>query len=178
MVGRFIQQKDYETGLKALGYLYNELGIKNIEVNIAGYGILKDNIINWIDIYDIKPITKIFEKPKNLNELYTKATIYFSSSIFEGFSNTVMEAMSYKLPIVATNVGDNSKLIIQAQTGFLADNEYVAMANCLHKLCTDIELRERLGQNAYKHLLNNFSFKAFQQKYFKLINELCVSEGS
>lgn len=52
-----------------------------------------------------------------------KADIYLSTSLFEGTSNSIMEAMNADLPIVATNVGDNGLLVKNEINGFLCGKE-------------------------------------------------------
>jgi glycosyltransferase involved in cell wall biosynthesis len=79
MVGRFNWKKDYETGIKAVSYLYNSLGCTNIIFQIAGYGELENEIRSNLKKYAIEPIAEIFIKPDNLDHLYKNADIYFSS---------------------------------------------------------------------------------------------------
>ena len=71
----------------------------------------KKNIRNWVKENDLENIINIYLNPDNVQKFISTADIYFSTSIFEGTSNSIMEALNWSLPVVATNVGDNEYLI-------------------------------------------------------------------
>ncbi|HRS54399.1 MAG TPA: glycosyltransferase, partial [Bacteroidales bacterium] len=111
--------------------------------------------------------------PNNLNNYYQKADIYFSTSLYEGLSNSIIEAMEFSLPIVATNVGDNEYLIIEGQSGFLLPiKDAEGMSSKLKLLVDNPKQRVEFGHNAYRHLKNNFLEEIFKQKYINFINNL------
>ena len=84
-----------------------------------------------------------------------------------------MEAMNYSLPIIATDVGDNDKLVIHGKNGFLANNNDInKLTNYIQKLVQSYSLRNKFGKYSYNHLKNNYSKEIFKQKYIDLINSL------
>ena len=104
---------------------------------------------------------------------FHKTDSHFSTSIFEGTSNTIMEAMSYSLPDVATNVGDDNRLVIEGETGFLTQPKDVsALADRLEQLILSPEKRNSMGAKGYQHIKENYSVDKFQQRYFELIESL------
>ena len=48
---------------------------------------------------------------KNIYEYYLCADVFVLSSISEGTPNVVLEAMSYKCPVIATNVNGVNEII-------------------------------------------------------------------
>lgn len=50
---------------------------------------------------------------------YNIADVYVLTSIWEEWSNTIMEAMACGIPVIATNVGANPYLVKDKKTGFL-----------------------------------------------------------
>ncbi len=56
---------------------------------------------------------------EQLAKYYNIADIYVLTSIWEEWSNTIMEAMASGVPVIATNVGGNPHLVKDKQTGFL-----------------------------------------------------------
>lgn len=88
-----------------------------------GYGSLEAQIREWIKQYGIDDITTVYINPNNIAELLDQANIYISTSLFEGTSNSIMEAMNADLPIVATNVGDNGQLVQNRENGFLSNKK-------------------------------------------------------
>jgi len=72
--------------------------------------------------------------------------MFVLSSITEGMSLSMLEAMAAGLPVVATNVGGNPDVVLDGETGLLVpprDPAQLAAAIC--RLCTDVALRKRMG---------------------------------
>ena len=86
--------------------------------------------------------------PSNLDEYLSKSDIYLSTSLFEGLSNSIMEAMAYSLPIIATDVGDNNYLVQDGYNGFVTNVKDVdEIAKKLLSLVIDKEKRLKMGHN-------------------------------
>lgn len=167
-VGRFVPQKDYETAIQSISYLKKECS--NIIFNIVGYGKQEAHIRKWIKKYQIEDITRIYINPNNIDELLNQAHIYLSTSIFEGTSNSIMEGMNADLPIVATNVGDNSQLIISGKNGFLCNiKDTIDIAKQLKRLVISEEERKQMGKASKEILEKNFSTATFLKSYLKLL---------
>lgn len=171
-VGRFNPVKDYLTAIKAISYLQNELGNNNVHYKIAGFGKQEEEIRNWVNIYKLKN-TEIVLSPNNLGQLYTDADIYLSTSLFEGCSNTIMEALYYGLPIVATDVGDNNYLVEEGYNGYLLKTgEHIKIAERINSLISDPIQREKYANNSIVHINEKFSFEKTTEKYSNLILEI------
>lgn len=168
--GRFVPQKDYRTMLRTISKLKDIR--QDFVMDIIGYGVEEDNIRKWIEEFGISKYINIHIKPDNVQDIVKDADIYLSTSLFEGTSNSIMEALNWSLPIVATNVGDNKHLVEDLVNGFLhniADADNIALS--LAKLLSDIELRNRYGSNSHKILTTHFSMDIFENSYLQLINQ-------
>lgn len=168
--GRFVPQKDYKTMLYSISKLKDIR--QDFVMDIIGYGTEEENIRKWIEEFGIKKYINIHIKPDNVQDIVRSADIYLSTSLFEGTSNSIMEALNWSLPIVATNVGDNKHLVEDLVNGFLhniADADNIALS--LAKLLSDIELRNRYGSNSHKILTTHFSMEIFENSYLQLINQ-------
>lgn len=175
MVGRFVPQKDYDTALDTISFLKDELGNTNFIVTIIGHGELKGAIREKIASSNLEQWIKIVENPPEIYPYYRGADIYFTCSIFEGFSNTIMEAMSFSLPVVATDVGDNHKLVSNGENGYLLPAKDVSgLANALNSLCNMTDLRNSFGTKSIKLLRKNYSPEAFKEKYNEFIRSKLV----
>ena len=98
--------------------------------------------------------------------------IYLSTSLFEGTSNSIMEAMNWSLPVVATKVGDNDILVRNGESGFLHPiGDVEGMAVSLNTLIGDISLRNKMGANGNQILRNQYSIELFEKRYIDLIEE-------
>lgn len=169
-VGRFVDQKDYKTALHSISLLKNNAN--NFIFQIVGYGKLEAQIKNWVSEFELDDEVQILINPSNIGQLLKEADIYLSTSIFEGTSNSIMEAMNASLPIVATDVGDNNRLIRNRVNGYLNDiGDYNGIAMNLKSLIYDLELREKFGMQSNFILKENHSFEIFKENYIKLIEQ-------
>lgn len=167
-VARFHPQKDYETAIKAIALLKKECS--NFLFDLCGYGDLEKQIRGWVKQYDVEDVVEFHIHPNNIPELLIQADIYLSTSLYEGTSNSIMEALNWSLPVVATNVGDNNHLVIDGVNGFLhpvGDAKGIAMS--LSKLLDSVELRNEMGLKSNKNLRDNYSMEIFERRYLQVI---------
>jgi glycosyltransferase involved in cell wall biosynthesis len=169
-VGRFVHQKGYFEALKAMKVL-KEGGL-SFKYIIVGFGELEEQIKNEVIQLQLSDYVEIVINPPDLNSYYEISDIYLCSSYFEGLSNTVMEALSFSLPVVATNVGDNDKLVVDFKNGFLVDQcKHELFIDPLKKLIHSSDLRNKMGLKGYEILKNNYSSLAFKKQYTAFISQ-------
>lgn len=169
-VGRFVPQKDYETIIKTIAALKTMR--HDFIMNIIGYGEEEKNIRNWIKSYGVEDCIKIHIRPNNVQDIVKASDIYLSTSLFEGTSNSIMEALNWSLPVVATNVGDNNHLVLEGKNGMLhpiGDTE--GLARSLSTLLDSIELRNEYGRESNTNLRENYSKEIFEKRYLELIEK-------
>ena len=167
-VGRFVAQKDYETAIKTMSEV--KRSTSNIHFDLVGYGELEAEIRSWLKKYEVEDITTVYINPSNIPELLDKADIYLSTSLFEGTSNSIMEGMNANMPVVCTDVGDNSYLVEDGHNGFLAPiRDYVSLADGILKLIKNKKLRVAMGKNSKEHLQKKYSVRIFKDKYKQLL---------
>ena len=143
---------------------------KDYRLCIVGYGVLEAQIREWVEQYGIKDRTDIHIKPNNVSELERNADIYISTSLFEGTSNSIMEALNWSLPVVATNVGDNDHLVIDGVNGYLHPiGDATGLTTSLCKLLDSVELRNKMGVRSNQNLRENYSMEIFEKRYLDLI---------
>ncbi|MGO4880444.1 MAG: glycosyltransferase [Bryobacteraceae bacterium] len=90
-----------------------------------------------------------------INALVRASTIVLQKSVREGFGLTVSEALWKKKPVIGGAVGGIKLQIIDGVTGFLVHSSEGA-ANRITQLLGDRRLRDRLGENGYQHVRQNF----------------------
>ncbi len=90
-----------------------------------------------------------------INALVRASTVVVQKSIREGFGLTVSEALWKKKPVVGGAVGGIKLQIVNGFTGFLVHSPEGA-AERIAQLLRDRKLRERLGENGYLHVKQNF----------------------
>jgi glycosyltransferase involved in cell wall biosynthesis len=76
--------------------------------------------------------------------------VLVSPSVYEGFGMVVVEAMSQRLPIVATPVGCARTLVEPERTGLLVPpRDPVALARALERMVRDPDLRARCAASGF-----------------------------
>jgi len=175
-LARFVEQKDYSTAIKSIAYLAEKMKANqtiSLTYQIIGYGVLEGEIRKLIADYQIEDITEIIINPSNIPDLLKNADIFLTTSLFEGTSNSVMEAMSFCLPVVSTDAGDNNKLIEENVSGYICDiGDFQTIGDRLFTLLTDYKKRIDFGNAAYYILKNDYSMEKFKTKYVEFINKI------
>lgn len=167
-VGRFVPQKDYKTIIRTISEL-SKLR-KDFMMDIIGYGDEEQNIRCWINEYGVEDYIKLYISPNNVQDIVRAADMYLSTSLFEGTSNSIMEALNWSLPVVATNVGDNNHLVVDGINGMIhAIGDAKGMAESLAAMIDNYDLRISYGLAGNKILRDNYSMEIFEKRYIKLI---------
>ena len=100
-VGRLEPQKDYYTLLKGLSICSQ----KNIKFNcdIYGAGSEKLKILNLINNFKLKNKVILKGITNKMIKLYHKYDLYILTSKFEGYPNTLLEAVSTGVPSISSD---------------------------------------------------------------------------
>ncbi len=112
----------------------------------------------------------------SMQAYYDIADILLLPSAYEGISLAVYEAMAMGLPVVASDVGGQSELVVP-EAGFLvplgqADAaEVQAYIEVLHPLVTSPSLRQEVGRQARQRIVAKFSLRAMGERMAALFAE-------
>ncbi len=106
-------------------------------------------------------------------KLLQMADIFVLSSLSEGTSLALLEAMACGLPLIATAVGGNPEIIADGKSGLLVPNQNLpALAAALLILAQDPVLRQRMGQKARQIFEKKFTFQKMLASYQDLYQEI------
>ena len=168
-VARFHPQKDYETLVKTVAELARTRD--DVALDIVGCGPLESRIRAWVEEYGISGIVRFHIDPDNIQDLLNQADIYLSTSLFEGTSNSIMEAMCACLPVVATDVGDNHFLVKDGVSGSLHRvGDYAGLAQSVGALLDDYRKRMDMGAAGYRIIEEKYTLSEFKTSYQKLLS--------
>ena len=116
-IGRFTDQKDHLTLLRALNEIKNEI---NFKLLIIGRGLNEDKIKNYILKNNIEKKVKILRYQKNPYKYLKLAELFVLSSKFEGLPNVLLEAAVLKKFIISSNCPTGPREILNnGKGGFL-----------------------------------------------------------
>ena len=86
--------------------------------------------------------------------------------------NVALESMASGVPVVATNVSDNSYVIPDGKVGFIVPSgDEVALADRLMRLLGNEALRKELGRNARAWVMSEFTGKRLAEKTADVYDE-------
>lgn len=161
--GRIVEEKNPD--------LFNSIakefiGTKEIEFLWIGDGPLKDRLT----APNIR-ITGWLSRDKAIEYLANDVDIYLSTSLLEGLSLTILQAMSLKKPLVLYKCVGNVDLVSCGKNGFLFTTKDEAV-RALKILINDKNMRNRFGENSYSLYMNEFNDEKMLIQYKKLYNEL------
>jgi len=172
-VSRFVKPKDFTTALYSIKQVIESDGEKSLKYCIVGYGPLEEKIRSLVSLLDLKNHVEIILKPLNIPEILRNSDIYLSTSLFEGLSNSIMEAMSAGLPVIGTDVGDNRYLIEDNYNGFIVPCMDVAIiTERIRYLINNEEIRREYGANSRLKIEKEFSEAQLLKHYYELFASL------
>jgi len=163
-IANFYKTKGLEYFIKAIGELNNE---KIVGV-IIGDGNLRPELEILIDQFNLKNKFILLGKIENASNYLKAFDIYISSSLKEGFPYSILEAMSAKLPIVATKVGGVPEMINDKNGILIEAKNYKLLAEKIKYLMSDQSLAREIAEQAEKDVKENFSKEKMIKATFKL----------
>ena len=109
-------------------------------------------------------LIRLGERQDTLRILHAMDVFVSTSAYGEGFSNAIAEAMSCELPVIATNVGDSSRIV--GDCGIIIEpGDSNALAEAIEKLRQDPALRHNLGRRARQRITEEFSLQRMVSAY-------------
>lgn len=145
-----------------------------IKLNIGGNGEIKrlHKRINDLDITNyVVYLGWISEKEKDL--LLRKTDIYVLPSYSECMPMSILEAMSYSIPVVSTFVGGIPELVSDGETGFLiSPGDLDALYKKLEFLIQNRTLREEFGEKGRLAIESDHNLDLTVQRINRIYNSL------
>ncbi len=145
-VGRLEWKKGHEWMLAALRRLVDR-GI-DAELSIVGDGTYSGAVrlaVHQLGLEGRTTLTGPLPRVE-VRKLLASADVFLHGAVSEGFCNAVLEAQAMELPVVTTDADGLPENVVDGVTGFVVPRrDPEAMAQALHRLAADPELRRRMG---------------------------------
>lgn len=174
-LGVLIQRKGVSDLLKAARKLKDELGGQRFRVVIAGSGKEEDNLKKEtaeLEIDDVVEYAGWADEQKK-TALLKACQVLVLPSYNEGLPVAILEAMSYGMPVVATDVGDIPSAVVEECNGCLVepgDVEHLAVS--MKRLILERESWLRYSREARKNAMEKFSEDVFFSRMEQLYDDL------
>ena len=172
--GRLVPIKSYPTLLKAAGNLISSG--HDISILIIGAGPERSSLEQMAAPLGDRAL--FLGERNDLPALFNAMDGFAQTSICEGMSNTILEAMASALPVLASRVGGNPELVADGTTGLLFPvQDAPALADRLVLLANNVELRRTLGDRARHRVLEEFTLDRMIDAYADLYAKLSARRG-
>ena len=162
-IGNLYQTKGFEYFIEAAGRLMADLSFprrRESRFIIIGEGSERKNLENLIAKHNLKNNFILAGNIDQAARLLKAIDVYVCSSVKEGLSYTLIEAMQAGRPIVATAVGGNPELIENNITGLIsAAQNAQALAEKIKTLLDNKTLADKLGQSAKAKAMAEFGLE-------------------
>jgi glycosyltransferase involved in cell wall biosynthesis len=98
------------------------------------------------------------------------------SNVEEGFSNSIMEYMGMRKPVIATKGGGTLELIDDGNSGYLVSNEdFENIYSKILYLIENPEIRKKMGNSGHKAIHEKFTINVMASQFVNLYNSLVKS---
>ncbi len=174
-VGRMAVVKDYPNLVRAFLILLkkNPKAQNNLRLLIVGEGESRKECIELLREAGVENLAWFPGERADVAELMRAMDIFVLPSLGEGISNTILEAMSSGLPVIATRVGGNVELVNESYTGSLVQpGKPEILADTLNTYYENPELIDSQGKAARKKVVEEFSMEAMMQGYLHVYNRV------
>jgi len=164
MVAEFNRFKDYPTFINAA----RKLSSKRSDVVFVAVGDGETLQASKEMAAGVAAIKFLGER-KNIEQIVQTFDVGVLSTFTEGISNSIMEYMALRKPVVATDGGGTQELVVDGETGFLVPPKNPdALAAKIEYFLANPEIARHMGEAGEARLRRNFSTARMVEETVKL----------
>lgn len=174
-VGRLWRQKNYRDLIWAGELL--RVAYQDVYLIILGDGPEREQLLLFRDQTCAHDAVHMIGHRNDAAELMTAFDVLWNGSLYEGQSNTILEAMSLGIPTIASDIPGNRDLIVHGQTGYLyPPQDLGALTRWTNLLLSDDSSRSTMGQQARLRAEQHFSLSNMVGAHEQLYSELIANK--
>lgn len=169
LIGRISRLKGH---LLLLKVFKDHLSAANVKLLFTGSPVpgqehYLTDLVDKIAEYGLESDVKIISFQSDLSAVWSITDIAVSPSTeAESFGLVALEAMFSRKPVVATNLGGLTEVVIDGETGFLFENKNeTALKEALEKLISNRALRESFGEKGHARAVSEFSLQKYMREF-------------
>lgn len=157
-VGRLSREKAQMDLLVAFNHLLKYVPETNVKLVIVGDGPERGPLAAAAASLGLSERVVLIGEVADVRPYYAAANVFVLPSHSEGSPYVLLEAMSARVPIVATAVGGVPEMVTHEQTALLVPSQDShAMAAAIARILGDQELARRLTNDAYNRVTTAYA---------------------
>lgn len=172
-VGRMFWRKGFKYLLDALPIILRRY--PDTKLHLVGEGPYKKYLEDYAKKLKLQKSVQFLGRvsTEKLRSLYAEASVYVQPSTYEPFCITILEAMSFGAPVVASRIGGIPEIVKDKVNGLLFEPKNSAqMAEAVMTIFSDKQYALKLRKNGKDMLLRHFTWEKISQKTIELYDRI------
>ncbi len=177
IVGRLWPQKRVKDAIWAADLL--KVIRDDVHLLIIGDGPQRNRLRRFREQVEIRDKVHFLGHRQDAAGIIPHLDMLWSTSDYEGQSNSIMEAMSSGVPVVATDIPGTRDLVVHEETGYLIPchgqdtrRRRAEFARYANRLLEDDELAGRMSESSRERMVSEFSVGKMVERHVELYREL------
>ncbi len=168
-IGRLSPEKNVQSLLEAT---------RSLEVNLVviGEGRLRPQLQEMYPDGDGRVRWEGNVPNHKLPEYLNAATVFVLPSLYEGHPKVLIEAMACGVPVVGADSPGIRNLVQHGVNGFLCGPDPMSIRQALEEIVRNSDLREKIGYNARKFAVENYSLNKVLDMELALLKDVIVDK--
>lgn len=176
-VGRLWKQKGYRELIWSGELL--RVALRDVCVVIIGDGPDRDQLLHYRDQVGADEAVRFVGHRDDASQLMSGFDLLWNGSLYEGQSNTILEAMARGVPVVASDIPGTRDLVIHDQTGLLYPLADVGtLTRISNQLLREPERRMAMGLAAKQRIAEHFSLAQMIERHQQLYEQLFAKRSA
>jgi len=169
MVARFDEQKDQSLLIQALSRVEG----KNWHLELVGDGPCINKVRSLVCELELSEKVTFSGSRNDVEDRLANSDVFCLISNWEGLPLTILEAMRGGLPVIASDVGGVSEVVVDCQTGYVVNRgDIMGVAAAIEALLRSEEDRIRFGKNGRSRYEEKFTFQVMLNKTLAVYKEV------
>ena len=170
-IGRITPIKDYSLMVEISKEVSRETD--KIRFELAGEGPDMEKVLDLVDRYRLEKMFTLRGFVEDRENFYKNLDIYLNTSLHEGIPISILEAMSYGVPVIAPNVGGLKEILEDGVQGFLVEGrDPKAFSRKCLSLYENASVKNRMKCSARERVAKHFSNERMAAEYSDLYNNV------
>ncbi|MCB9196020.1 MAG: glycosyltransferase family 4 protein [Flavobacteriales bacterium] len=177
-ISALADHKDYPTFIKTAEYYLRNYS-HEAKFLIIGSGALYESLLQEVEAKGLMNDIIFTGFRDDIPLIFKEIDVFLMTSKEEGLGSTVLDAFANQIPVVATAAGGIPEMVQNDQTGILCEvGDYKSLAEGIWKLFNDSQLCERLTNNAYSKLIDEFTKERTASRTLEVYNDILCETKS
>ncbi len=177
IIARLSPVKGHHYLLTAIAELKKEF--KNLQCLVVGDGPSQQQFLEEKKKLELNGALRWIPWLNDPVEALSLLNIFVLPSLQEGLSLSILEAQAMGIPVVASDVGGISEVVVHEKTGFLVPpKDSIALKNAIKTLLLNPSLAQEMGQAGKKRIQSHFSLSKMADQVVEVYQSACTSKSA